>query len=163
MEALAIILLIAGLAGAMAVSSLLAGMTAGVAIANLTRHHERSFREIENIEWPFLVLFFVAAGAAADPFLLTQAAPLILAYIVLRTVARLVGGWSAAPLLDRPDTVELGWLGLGLMPQAGVAMGMALLAAERYPAQAGELIAVAVAGTIFFEIFGPILTRHLLR
>ena len=49
------------------------------------------------------------------------------------------------------------------MPQAGSPWGWTLLAAERYPAQAGELIAVAVAGTIFFEIFGPILTRHLLR
>lgn len=162
-EALAIILLIAGLAEAMAVSSLLAGMTAGVAIANLTAHYERSFREIENIEWPFLVLFFVAAGAAADPLSLAQAAPLIMAYVVLRAAARLLGGWSATPLLRRPDAAELGWLGLGLMPQAGIAMGMALLAAERYPAVAADLIAVAVAGTIVFEIFGPILTRHLLR
>ena len=162
-EALAIILLITGLAEAIAVSSLLAGMTAGVAIANLTVHHERSFREIENIEWPFLVLFFVAAGAAADPLLLAQAAPLILAYVVLRAAARLLGGWSAAPLLGRRDAAGLGWLGLGLMPQAGVAMGMALLAAERFPAVAADLIAVAVAATIVFEILGPILTRQLLR
>ena len=47
--------------------------------------------------------------------------------------------------------------GLGLLPQAGVAMGMALLAAERYPAAAADLLAVAVAATIFFEIVGPVL------
>jgi Kef-type K+ transport system membrane component KefB len=162
-EALAIIFLIAGLAEALAVSSLLAGMTAGVAIANLGRHHERSFREIEHIEWPFLVFFFVAAGAAADPALMLQATPLILGYIVLRSIARVAGGWSAWPLLDRADADELGWLGLGLMPQAGVAIGMALLAAERHPDVAGQLIAVAVAATVVFEILGPILTRQLLR
>jgi NhaP-type Na+/H+ or K+/H+ antiporter len=73
-EALAIILLIAGMADTMGVSSLLAGMTAGAVIANLGTHHERSFREIEQIEWPFLVLFFVAAGAAADPWRLARPA-----------------------------------------------------------------------------------------
>ena len=39
-------------------------------------------------------------------------------------------------------------------------MGMALLVAERYPAIAGDLLAVAVAGTIIFETIGPILTRR---
>ena len=66
-EAVAVILLIAGLADALAVSPLLAGMTAGVAVANLTRTIRARFSEIEHIEWPFLVFFFVAAGAAADP------------------------------------------------------------------------------------------------
>ena len=40
-------------------------MTAGVAIANLARHHQRSFREIELIDWPFLAPFFVGAGAGS--------------------------------------------------------------------------------------------------
>jgi Kef-type K+ transport system membrane component KefB len=159
-EALAIILLIAALADILAVSSLLAGMTAGVAIANLARHHERSFREIEHIEWPFLALFFVAAGAAADPAHLGAALPLILAYVGLRVASRLLGGWAASPLLRGDGGLHPGWLGLGLMPQAGVAMGMALLVAERYPAMAGDLIAVAVAGTIVFETLGPIVTRR---
>jgi Kef-type K+ transport system membrane component KefB len=159
-EALAIILLIAALADILEVSSLLAGMTAGVAIANLGRHHERSFREIEQIEWPFLVLFFVAAGAAADPKQVATALPLIIAYVALRAASRLFGGWAARPLLRREDGVDPGWLGLGLMPQAGVAMGMALLVAERYPAVAGDLVAVAVAATIIFETLGPVLTRR---
>jgi Kef-type K+ transport system membrane component KefB len=162
-EALAIILLIAGLANTLGVSSLLAGMTAGVVIANLGTHHERSFREIEQIEWPFLVLFFVAAGAAADPWRLAEAGALILAYIALRAAARLAGGWLVRPLLRRRDGLNPGWLGLGLMPQAGVAMGMALLVAERYPGTADELIAVAVAATIVFETLGPVLTRLSLR
>jgi len=162
-EALAIILLITGLAEMLAVSSLLAGMAAGVTIANRAAHHERSFREIEQIEWPFLVLFFVAAGAAADPLLLAQAGPLILAYIGLRTLARIAGGWAARPFMRADTGLNPGWLGVGLMPQAGVAMGMALLVAERYPALEGQLIAVAVAGTIVFEMLGPILTRWALR
>ena len=159
-EALAIILLITALADILEVSSLLAGMTTGVAIANLARHHERSFREIEQIEWPFLVLFFVTAGAAADPAHLGTALPLILAYVGLRFAARLLGGWAVWPLLRRDHGLDPGRLGLGLMPQAGVAMGMALLVAERYPAMAGDLLAVAVAGTIIFETIGPILTRR---
>jgi len=159
-EAVAVILLIAGLADALAVSPLLAGMTAGVAVANLTPHHSRSFSEIEHIEWPFLVFFFVAAGAAADPARLGAAAPLTLAYLALRVAGRLLGGWAALPWLAGPDRRDFATVGLGLLPQAGVAMGMALLAAERYPAAAADLLAVAVAATIFFEIAGPLLTRR---
>lgn len=161
-EAVAIILLIAGLAEALAVSSLLAGMTAGVAIANLTRHHSRSLREIEHIEWPFLVFFFVAAGASADPATLGTAWKLIGAYLALRLAARLACGRLAWPWLDRADRRELGGVGMGLLPQAGVAMGMALLVAERFPEIATDLIAVAVAGTIVFEIVGPLMTRRTL-
>lgn len=162
-EAVAVILLIAGLADALAVSPLLAGMTAGVAVANLAPHHSHSFSEIAHIEWPFLVFFFVAAGAAANPAEIGAAALLVLAYIALRIAGRLLGSGAALPWLAGPDRRDLATVGLGLLPQAGVAMGMALLAAERHPAAAADLVAVAVAATIVFEIVGPLLTRRELR
>jgi hypothetical protein len=46
------------------------------------------------------------------------------------------------------------------MPQAAVAEGMALLVAERYPAMADDLVAVAVAGSILIPTVGPFLTRR---
>ena len=54
-------------------------------------------------------------------------------------------------------------IGLALTPQAGVAMGMALLAAEKYPTVGPAVITITAASTIVFEIGGPILTRKILE
>ncbi|MBW2401218.1 MAG: cation:proton antiporter, partial [Deltaproteobacteria bacterium] len=54
------------------------------------------------------------------------------------------------------------WMGIALLPQAGVALGMALVASQRFP-EAGEVILpVVIASTVFFEMLGPIATRFAL-
>lgn len=63
-EALGLVFLCAGLAIWLGVSFLLAGMVAGAIVVNLAKHHSRPFHEIEHIEWPFMVFFFVLAGAS---------------------------------------------------------------------------------------------------
>ena len=65
-EALGVVFLCAGLALWLEVSFLLAGMVAGALVVNFAAHHNRAFHEIEHIEWPFMVLFFVLAGASLD-------------------------------------------------------------------------------------------------
>lgn len=161
-EALAVVLSIAGLATLLEVSPLLAAMTAGLVTANLSSHHNRSFREIENIEWPFLVFFFVLSGATIDLSVALGAAMPVIAYMLLRLAGRLVGGviggWALKPWRKAPSPM----IGLALTPQAGVAMGMALLAAEYYPETGPTLIAVAACSTIVFEVIGPVFTRLVL-
>ncbi len=55
------------------------------------------------------------------------------------------------------------WLGLALFPQAGVALGMALLASQRFPELAPIVLPVILASTIILEIIAPIITRRALR
>lgn len=62
-EAVGVVLVAAGVALWLEVSFLLTAVVLGAVVANLAKHHERPFREIENIEWPFMVVFFVLAGA----------------------------------------------------------------------------------------------------
>ncbi len=162
-EALAVVLILAGAARALHVSPLLAAMTAGMLVANLSKHHRRSLREIEHIEWPFLVFFFVLAGAGLSPASLPAIAGLTAAYVVLRTLGRLAGGVLAAGWITRRGGPPIpASLGLALTPQAGVALGMALLVAERHPQAAVTLVPAAVAGTVLFEVFGPLLTARIL-
>ncbi|WP_404418701.1 cation:proton antiporter [Marinospirillum sp.] len=168
-EAFALILLLAGLSSLLGVSALLASMVTGALIANLSLHHTRSFREIEHIEWPFLVFFFVLSGASIDLYQLTDALWLTLAYILLRTFSRLLGGWLAIGWISRSGHQPAGDdhlpanLGLALTPQAGVAIGMALLAAERFPEFQSLLLPVVVGSTLVFELIGPLLIRRVLR
>ncbi len=162
-EALALILLLAGLSSSLGVSSLLAAMMAGALIANLSTHHTRSFKEIEHIEWPFLVFFFVLSGARVDLYNLGNALELTVAYILLRTGGRFLGGMLGVRLVRaRHDSLPSD-IGLALTPQAGVAIGMALLAAEHFPEQRRLLVPVVVGSTLAFEMLGPVLVRRVLR
>lgn len=161
-EALGLVFLCAGLALHFGFSFLLTGMVCGATIVNLARHHDRPFHEIERIEWPFMLLFFVMAGASLDTGNLAEVGVVCAAYFALRVVARLLGGWLGGSLAGLPGR-ESRMTGLGLMPQAGVAIGMALVAAERFPDLADQMLAVAVASTIAFELVGPFFTQYALR
>ncbi|MGI9522157.1 MAG: cation:proton antiporter [Hyphomicrobiaceae bacterium] len=161
-EALGIVFLCAGFSIWFEVSFLLAGMVAGATIVNLARHHNRPFHEIEHIEWPFMILFFVLAGALFDLESLQLIGVVGFAYIVLRTFARFLGGWVGASLAGAPKLYQT-WIGAALIPQAGVALGMALIAGNYLP-QIKEVLLVTVIGTtVVFELIGPILTQIALR
>ena len=162
-EALALMLLIAGLSAYLNVSALLAAMVAGFVVVNVSPHHTRSFAEIEQIEWPFLVFFFVLAGASLDLANLDAALVPIAAYVVLRIVGRFIGGYLGVRTLSRNVAGLEPRIGLGLLPQAGVAMGMALLAAERFPEHGALIVTTVVTSTILFELFGPIWVKHVVN
>lgn len=157
-EALGVVFLTAGLALWLEVSYLLAGMVCGFVIANLARHHERAFHEIEHIEWPFMVFFFVLAGASIHLADVPEAGLAAIAYFVLRVAGRIAGGWLGARA-GGMVRVERNWIGMALMPQAGVAIGMALIAAESLPSHAEAILAIAVTSTVAFELAGPFMTQ----
>ncbi|MCE8017634.1 cation:proton antiporter [Halomonas sp. MCCC 1A17488] len=162
-EAIALILLLAGFAEWLEVSALLAAMFAGALVANFSTHHTRSFNEIEHIEWPFLVFFFVLSGASIDLRYVGASVGLILAYLLLRTLGRYLGGVVAGGLARQQRRELPHDLGLALTPQAGIAMGMALLVSERYPEYGGMLLSAVVASTVVFEVAGPFMVRRVLR
>lgn len=161
-EALGIVFLCAGLAMSLGVSFLLTGMVCGAIIVNFAGHHTRPFTEIQRIEWPFMLLFFVMAGASLDVTALGHVGLAGALYVAFRFVIRIAGGWLGGLLAGVP-AAERRLTGLALMPQAGVAIGMALVAGERFPEYAEPLLAITIASTIFFEVIGPILTQLALR
>jgi len=157
-EALAIVFLCAGLAVWLKVSFLLAGIVAGMIVVNFAKHHTRAFHEIERIEWPFMILFFFLAGASLQIDRWREFSAVGAAFIVLRIFSRIVGGWMGGTLSDAP-TVHRRWIGFALLPQAGVAIGMALVAGDHFPELRQTLLTTTIGTTIAFEIFGPIATR----
>ena len=161
-EALGMVLLCGGLAMWFEVSYLLSAVTLGAVVANVSRHRERSFRAISHIEHPFLILFFVPAGASLEPEVINGFGLLAAGYIGFRIVGRVLGGWLGCPRHLCPASMSR-WIGWTLMPQAGVALGMALIVQQRMP-ELGELsMPVVIGSTVLFEIFGPIMTRYAIR
>jgi Kef-type K+ transport system membrane component KefB len=157
-EAIGVIFLCGGVSIALGVSLLLAVMAMGATIVNLAKHHKRPFHAIEHIEWPFMILFFVLAGASFHIDALLQMGIVGIAYVLFRCIGKLSGAWLGAVISNAPDAIR-NWIGIALMPQAGVALGMALIASQRFPDTGAFVLNVVIGAVVVFELFGPILTR----
>lgn len=161
-EAIGFVLLCGGLAIRLDLSPILSAMAMGSVVASLASHHDRPFHAIEGIEWPFMILFFVLAGASAHIDALLMVSGLVLAYMLFRCTGSYLGARIGARLAGA-DPVMQRWIGLCLFPQAGVALGMALMGSQRFPAIASILLPAVLASTIVFELIAPVITRHALR
>jgi Kef-type K+ transport system membrane component KefB len=160
-EALGIVFLCAGIAVWLEVSYILTAIVVGAVIGNLIKHRCSLFHMIEKIEWPFFILFFLLAGASLHLESLLQLGFIGLVYIVFRLLGRLVGSQISGRIINA-ETSTRRWIGLALAPQAGVAIGMALLTSQRFPEFKSIILPVTLGTTVFFELVGPILTRWVL-
>ncbi len=161
-EALGIVFLCGGLAMWWNVSYLIASIVMGAVIANLARHHEYPFHAIEGIESLFMVVFFVLAGASLDFGALATIGMTGAVYILCRATGKYFGAWIGV-ILGRAGPVNRHWIGIALLPQAGVAIGMALVASNRFPEYRQIMLPVVIASTVIFEIVGPVFTRYALQ
>jgi Kef-type K+ transport system membrane component KefB len=128
-EALGLVFLCGGIALWLEVSYLIAAMAMGATVANLAKHHTRPFHAIKNIQSPFLVLFFILAGASLNLGTFMDIGLIGGLYIALRLIGKIVGGWIAGRLFGMSGS-NARWMGAAMLPQAGVAVGMALIVAR---------------------------------
>ena len=156
-EAVGAVFLCGGIAIWLNVSFLLAAMIMGAVVANLSHRH-RPFHAIQGIEWPFMILFFLLAGASLEIDSLPEIGAIGIGFVVFRIIGRIFGGWAGARL-SHADPSMSRWMGASLMPQAGVALGMALVASQRLPEIADVVLPVVIASTVLFEVIGPVMTK----
>lgn len=161
-EALGLVIICAGTAVLLDLSAILAAMVMGSTVATLASHHEHPFNEINEIEWPFMILFFLLAGASLHMEKLAAAGVIGLLYMIARIAGLYIGARLSGHLVNA-DPVIRKWLGCCLFPQAGVALGMALLATDRFPELKDLILPVVIGSTVIFEIIGPVITRHVLN
>lgn len=161
-EALGLVFVCGGLAIWFDVSFLIASMVLGAVVTNFAKHHEYPFHAIEGIDWPFMVIFFVLAGASLEFKMVGEVGLVGAVYILCRIVGKLLGARIGSQC-SRADQQTKNWMGVALLPQAGVAIGMALVASNYFPEYRQTLLSVVIGSTIFFEIIGPVFTRLALR
>ena len=161
-EALGLVFVCGGLALWLDVSFLIASMVMGAVVANLAKHHEYPFHAIEDIEWPFMVIFFVLAGASLEFGTLRDIGLFGAAYVVSRITGKVLGA-ALGGRFSRACRVTCRWIGVAMLPQAGVAMGMALVATNLLPEYSQLVLSVVISTTVFFELIGPPFTRLALR
>lgn len=161
-EALGLMFLCGGLAIWLNVSFLIASMMMGAIIANFAKHHDYPFHAIEGIEWPFMVVFFVLAGASLELSALKDIGMIAVVYIVCRAIGKYTGALLGSQASHTEQPIKC-WMGVALLPQAGVAIGMALVAANQFPEYRQMLLSVVISSTVIFEIIGPVFTRLALQ
>ncbi|MGD8385666.1 MAG: cation:proton antiporter [Desulfobacteraceae bacterium] len=157
-EALGIVFICGGLAIWLGVSYLIASMVMGAVVANVATHHEYPFHAIEGIEWPFMVIFFVLAGALLEISALKGIGLIGAVYIVCRAVGKYVGA-RVGGKIARSGRETRNWMGAALLPQAGVSIGMALVASNQFPEYRLVVLTVVISSNVVFEIIGPAFTR----
>ena len=106
-----------------------------------------------------MLLFFILAGASLQLDQLAIVGIPGAVYIALRIVSRVAGGWFGAFLI-RANPSHRPYYGLALLPQAGVAVGMALVGAREFPELAGLILTITIGTTVFFELIGPAATIY---
>jgi NhaP-type Na+/H+ or K+/H+ antiporter len=155
------ILINTGLAMYFDFSPLLSNMFFGAMLVNIDKTAFRYFNSLSNADWPLYVMFYVVAGANLEIGLLSTLGLIGSVYIAFRAIG-LFGGAYVGGVIAQTDKKITRYLGLALMPQAGVAIGLAMLAKVSFP-DAGVLIFnTVIATTVVFEIFGPVATRYVL-
>jgi Kef-type K+ transport system membrane component KefB len=160
------ILVCTGLSKYFHVSLILSNLSLGIVFVNLfLLANRRAYQAIQSITLPIYIIFFVIAGAHLQIKLLPSMGFLGLIYIICR-MSGLIGGAFLGATISKQDPAIRKYLGLGILSQAGVAIGLAILVTREFGSlgKAGQDLAVLVintiaATTIIFEIIGPIATK----
>jgi len=139
-------------------SPLLASMFMGFIFATFSKKMKSARRPLDYFGYPFYLIYFVLAGARLQVKLLIKLGWFAIAYIIGRLTGKFVGAYIGGVVGKAPKVVRK-YTGFGLVSQAGIAIGLALFAANRFPMYSSTIIAIALGTTIFTEIVGPILAR----
>jgi CBS domain-containing protein len=116
-------------------------------------------KSLSEIDYPLYVIFFVLAGAKLHIETLSHIGLLGIAYVLARTVGKLIGAWLGARL-GKFGGRERSWIGMTLLAQAGMAIGLAATLANIWP-EGGAMIQTVVLGSVvIFELVGPLAVRH---
>ena len=145
------------------VSPLLGCMSMGTVYINLTED-DKLFKQLNYFSPPILLLFFVRSGLSfqLDALFGTSTAvgrvPLLLVgvvYFIVRILGKYVGAFWGCLLVRKPKNVR-DYLGLALIPQAGVAIGLAALGARALGGETGSALqTIILASSVLYELIGP--------
>ncbi|MFW9986350.1 MAG: cation:proton antiporter [Candidatus Odinarchaeota archaeon] len=161
-----VILLVIGIAEFFHFSSLLTCMILGIVVGNrIPKEAQELSNEAEKITSPIILFFFVLFGAGmVDPAVIAIGGIFIVTttilYVIGRGIAKYFGTRLAANIGDNPQTIKH-YLGLCLFSQAGVAVGLSVVIADRlnqlgFPNYAFLIVGVIGISTLIFQISGPL-------
>ena len=141
-------------------SSLLVCMMLGTVFCNVCDFSEEIMGKTDRWTAPLFILFFVLSGAELELSVLGDAAivGIGLAYIITRSLGKYLGAFISAKAVHCEPLIQH-YLGITLMPQAGVALGMSVTVAQTLGAGGQMVRNIVLFGVLIYELVGPTLTR----
>lgn len=153
--AVAMLLALSGICGMLNISPLLSCMVCGATYINLTRD-SNLYKQLDNFTPPILSLFFILSGMKLDVSILKSVGIIGVVYFIIRIVGKYLGSFLGA-LVTKEDKKTQAYLGLAMIPQAGVAIGLAYLGQRLLPADLGNLLlTIILSSSVLYELVGPI-------
>ncbi|MBN1405967.1 MAG: cation:proton antiporter [Candidatus Omnitrophica bacterium] len=143
-------------------SVLLANMFLGAVLVNIEKSSSKFFESLRQVDPPLFLLFFVLAGANLEIAILPSLGLIGVAYLVFRVAGKVTGADLGGRISNASKSVRR-YIGLGLVPQAGVALGCALVAKNDFPSIGNMIFSTIVATTVIYELVGPLCTRYALH
>ena len=141
-------------------SSLLVCMMLGTVFCNVCDFSEEIMGKTDRWTAPLFILFFVLSGAELELNVLGDAAivGIGLAYIITRSLGKYLGAFISAKAVHCEPLIQH-YLGITLLPQAGVALGMSVTVAQTLGAGGQMVRNIVLFGVLIYELVGPTLTR----
>ena len=144
-------------------SSLLVCMMLGTVFCNVCDFSIELMDRVDRWTAPLFVLFFVISGAELDLSVFTSLGIVLvgIAYIIARSAGKYLGAFSSAKAM-KCDKKIVNYLGITLLPQAGVALGMAIKASDPVTGlgATGAIVAqITLFAVLVYELIGPLLTK----
>lgn len=155
---LGMVFLAIALAELLGLSDLLVCMAMGAMFTNMSSQADDVMKITDGFTPPLLMLFFVLSGAELDFTVLPKIGLVGVVYVLVRVLGKMLGAYAGAKVMKAPPAVAK-FLGPALVPQAGVAIGLSLLAAQALPEHGSTIRAVVLCGTLIYEMIGPVLTK----
>lgn len=148
-----------GLSNYFHLSPLLTNIMIGTTLVNLMPRSEKAFNSVNDFVSPFYVLFFTLAGASLDLVILKEIGLIGVAYVFARGAGKMIGAWAGAVSTKSEKTVSR-YLGLALLPQGGISIGLSVLVRQQLPEEYSiPITTIIMFSILIYEVSGPIFAK----
>lgn len=156
---LATIGLATGLSKLLGFSPLLTNIVIGTVIVNVLPDYDKVFNSVNDFASPIYVLFFTLAGAKLELGILAQVGWLGLGYILARATGKMLGAAIGAQIVNADKAVKK-YLGLALLPQGGISIGLLVIVSQNFSADfVQKITTIIMFSVLIYETSGPIFAK----
>lgn len=150
----AVIFALTGFCTLLDISPLLSCMVMGTVYINIIED-SKLFKQVNHFTPPIMLMFFVISGMRLDISMLSSAGLIGISYFLIRIAGKYMGAFMGCIAGKTTSTVR-NYLGLALIPQAGVSIGLAALGQRLLPAASGKMLSVIIlSSSVLYEMVGP--------
>lgn len=155
---LAAIAIATGLSMMLGLSPLLTNILMGATLVNMKKNSKRVFGAVNDFAPVIYVLFFTLAGASLDLGILMSVGALGVGYVIARATGKILGANLGARSVNADKMVRK-YLGLALLPQGGISIGLSVLVRQQLPEYSVAITTIIMFSILIYEVTGPIFAK----